>query len=135
IDTPLPLYAPGGRMTESLGLGNTPAPKGHFIYTAWNINRTAKTGIADLPSESSGNTRPSSIVWYAGRVWYAGIDHPDYASTVYYSQIIEGNDQFGECYQRNDPTSEHIFALLDTDGGTLDLPLVGKVLSMRVVGD
>lgn len=120
---------------KNFTLGNTPAPKGHYIYNAFNINRTNETGISGVPTETSGLARPSCIAFYAGRVFYAGVAQDGYSDTVYFSQIIERDDQFGKCYQVNDPTSETIFDLLDTDGGTLSLPALEKAVSMRVVGD
>lgn len=116
-------------------LGNTPAPNGHYIYHAWDINRTSMTGISGLDRETSGYARPECIAFYAGRIFYGGVSADKYTDRVYFSQIIESDDQFGKCYQINDPTSETVFDLLDTDGGVVPLPLVGKIISFRVVGD
>lgn len=116
-------------------LGNTPAPRGHYVYDAFNVDRSALTAIPDLPIRSSGFARPSVIAWYAGRVWYAGVRSPRYATTLYFTQLVEGEREFGKCYQINDPTSEHIFDLLDTDGGTIELPLMESVVTMKTVGD
>lgn len=116
-------------------VGNTPAANGHYVYSAWNINRTAMTGINGLPSLSSGVNRPSSIAFYAGRVFYGGVSSDHYSDKLYFSQIIDSDDQFGRCYQVNDPTSETIFDLLDSDGGVIDLPQISKIVSLQVVGD
>lgn len=116
-------------------VGNTPAPKGHYIYDAFNIDRTAISGIPGLPVQSSGSARPSVCCWYAGRVWFAGTQSPKYSGTLFYSQLVEGEQQFGRCYQLNDPTSETQFDLVDTDGGTIELPLIEEIISMTVLGD
>lgn len=116
-------------------VGNTPAANGHYIYTAWDINRSAMTGIPNLPRTSSGIQRPSCVAFYAGRVFYAGISSDHYSDKLYFSQIIDSDDQFGKCYQVNDPTSETIFDLLDSDGGVINLPLISKIVSLQVVGD
>jgi hypothetical protein len=123
------------QLANQVSLGNTPAPKGYYIYTAWNVNRTAMTGLSGLPQETSGTARPSSIVFYAGRVWYAGTKANKYSSTLYFSQLAERDDQFGRCYQVNDPTSEATFDLIDTDGGTIRLPLAERVTGMGVIND
>lgn len=120
---------------SKITLGNTPAPSGHYIYTAWNINRTGLTGIPTLPTISSGTERPSCIAFFAGRVFYAGVGADKYGDKIYYSQIIEGEDQFGKCYQVNDPTSETVYDLVDSDGGVLSIAQTAKVIGLQAVGD
>lgn len=115
-------------------LGNTPAPKGHYLYDAFNIDRTGATGIPGLPSVTT-TSRPSSVCFYAGRVFYSGVADDGFSDKVYFTQILESDDQLGKAYQVNDPTSETIFDLLDTDGGVISLPLIEKVVSMKVIAD
>lgn len=125
-----------GRIGPSqITLGNTPSSNGHYIYDAWDINRSTKTGIPNLPSETSGIARPSCTAFFAGRIFYAGIAANGYADKLYFTQIIESDDQFGKCFQVNDPTSETIFDLLDSDGGVISLPLVSKITSLQVLND
>lgn len=50
-----------------------------------------------------------------GRIFYA------YDSTVLFSQVLLSGKDVGRCYQNNDPTSEEIPDLLDTDGGVITL--------------
>lgn len=50
-----------------------------------------------------------------GRIFYA------YDSTVLFSQVLISDKDAGRCYQNNDPTSEEIPDLLDTDGGVITL--------------
>lgn len=116
-------------------LGNTPAPNGHFIYNALNIDRTTETGITGLPTVTSGAARPSSVAFYAGRVFYAGVGANKYSDKVYFSQIIDNDDKLGKCYQKNDPTAEQTADLLDDDGGVISLPLIETVISMKVIAD
>lgn len=124
-----------GGGVEAQNLGNTPAPNGHYIYNAWDVNRTTKTGITGLPSMTAGRARPSTAAFYAGRIFYAGIGADKYSDKIYFTQIIESPDQFGKCYQINDPTSEQSFDLLDTDGGVISIPGLSKIISLRIVGD
>lgn len=120
---------------DKVTLGNTPAPNGHYIYEAWDIDRTAKTGISGLPSLSSSQARPSTIAFFAGRVFYSGVSANKYSDKVYFSQIIESDDQFGKCYQANDPTSETTFDLLSSDGGVISIPTIGKIVSIKNLSD
>ena len=62
------------------------------------------------------NTKnPNCCASAFGRLFYA-VD-----STVSYSQVLISSKQAGNCYQNNDPTSETIPDLLDTDGGVIPL--------------
>ena len=115
--------------------GNTPAPKGHYIINAFQSNRSALSGIANITESSSGGLRPGIIAFYAGRVFYASVGKSGFSSLLYFSQIIERDEQLGRCYQANDPTSREIFDLLDSDGGVIDIQDINTVYGMRVVGN
>lgn len=116
-------------------LGNTPSAKGHYIYSAFYLDRAAKAGLSGIPIETAGKARPSTVCFYAGRAFYSGVSADGFADKIYFSQIIERDDQFGKCFQSNDPTSETIFDLLESDGGVIGLPQIKNILSMQVVGD
>jgi hypothetical protein len=126
-------YSPQN-LPDDLHLGNSPAPKGHWIFDAFNIDRNAKVNLTGIPGEQT-NFRPSQIAFYAGRVWYSGVEDTDFTQKVYFSQVVEGTIQFGKCYQLNDPTSEQISDLLDSDGGRLSILDMGTVANMQVVQD
>lgn len=115
--------------------GNTPAPRGHCLIEAFDTNRSASTGIPGVPEESSGGYRPSVVAFYAGRAFYAGVQSSNYSSTVYFTQIIERDEQLGSCYQVNDPTSREQFDLLDSDGGTIKIQDIGAIIDLKVVGN
>lgn len=115
-------------------LGNTPAPKGHYIFSALETNRQGVSGIAGVPETSSNGYEPSVISFYAGRTFYAGVGAPGYSSTIYFSQVIERDPQFGKCYQVNDPTSKDYFDLLATDGGTVKIQDINNIIDMKVIG-
>lgn len=121
--------------SNNISTGNTPAPSGHYIYNAWNIDRTSVSGIGALPSVTSGKARPSVLKFYAGRIFYGGVAASKYSNQVFYSQVIESDDQFGKCYQANDPTSETTYDLLDTDGGVVNLNQIESIVDLRVLGD
>ena len=115
-------------------LGNTPAPKGHYIFSALDTNRSGVSGIAGVPETSSNGYGPSVVAFYAGRVFYAGVGASGYSSTVYFSQVIERDPQFGKCYQENDPTSKDYTDLLATDGGTVKIQDINNIIDMKVIG-
>lgn len=133
-------FAPGlnpddGVSPSSIQRGNSPAPRGHYIYDAFDVDREEKSGVTSIPGQSAGAARPRSCAWYAGRVWFSGVKSSKYSSSLYFSQLVEGPKQFGRCYQQNDPTSEVAFDIIDTDGGVIKLPLVEEVVAMKVLGD
>jgi hypothetical protein len=106
--------------------GNTRAPRGHYVVEAFNIDRSSVSGVASLPVESV-NTRPESVAFFAGRVWYA------HNSTVYFSQILDDKRKAGFCYQEADPTSESISDLIATDGGAIPIPEMIKALKLMPI--
>jgi hypothetical protein len=111
-----------------------PAPKGHHIINALSTNRTAVSGIS-VPEESSGGYQPSVVAFYMGRAFYGGVQSQKYASTIYFSQIIQSDSDLGKCYQSNDPTSREAFDLLSSDGGVIKIQDIANIIDMRVIGD
>lgn len=132
--TPLGKFDPDLADTQKSLYGNTPAPKGHYIVNAFQTNRSTLSGIPSVVEATSNGYRPSVVAFFAGRVFYAGVGHPKFSSTVYFSQIVEDDDQLGRCFQLNDPTSKESFDLLATDGGTVKIQDINTVLDMKVIG-
>jgi len=125
--------------------GNAPAPKGHFILDAFYQDRSAAvaaigtidTGsgnvtptITGLTVVSAGTSRPKAVAFFAGRVWYAGVDALGFSNRLYFSQIVQGTDSFGKCYQTNDPTAENKNDILASDGGTIQILDIGSVVKL-----
>lgn len=121
----------------TLSTGN--APRGHYILNAFNQWRSAISGVPSVTNVVT-NSRPKTGAWFQGRVWYAGVDdsiQPDgttdfysWASNIYFSQIINGPSEFGNCYQVNDPTSENLNGILPTDGGVVVIPEAGSIYKL-----
>lgn len=115
--------------------GNSPAPKGHFILTLWNQNRRGKVGakLAASFNTGTGFQRPSTCCFFSGRLFYAGLNYVKFNSKIYFSQIVERDEQYGQCFQQNDPTSEDAADLLSADGGVISIPEAGTVYKIFTI--
>lgn len=71
--------------------------------------------------------RPQFTAFFAGRAFYAGLANEGNMNSIYFSQIIERDEQYGLCYQKNDPTDENFFDLLPDDGGVITIPDIGLI--------
>lgn len=74
--------------------------------------------------------RPSLVAFYAGRTFYAGLPNQGNSNSIYFSQLLERNEQYGQCYQKNDPTDETYFDLLSDDGGVIVIPEIGRIINL-----
>jgi hypothetical protein len=106
------------------------APKGRYILEAFNPTRTED----GLTVTNNSFFRPSVTGFFAGRIWYAGCPDPDFSSKVYFSQVLDTIEKVGDCYQRNDPTSEILSDLLDSDGGNIEVPEAGQIVKLIALG-
>ena len=81
-------------------------------------------------SRTDGSTaarRPTAVAFYAGRIWYAGVQTNKMSHKLYFSQIVETDEQYGKCYQVADPTSQYISDLVASDGGSIAIPEMDTV--------
>lgn len=113
--------------------GNTPAPRGHFILNLSNQDRSTASGLVGLTATTTSFQRPSLAAFFAGRVFYAGINAAGFNSNIYFTQIVERTAQYSQCYQLNDPTSEKLFDILPSDGGFINIPEAGSIYKLFVV--
>lgn len=118
---------------DTVDVGNTAASKGHYILDLFDQDRTNVSGVAGLTAVVT-NKRPSKVAFFAGRVFYTGVASDSIAHKIYFSQIIEGDTQYGRCYQKSDPTSEDYFDLLDSDGGVITIPEINTIIDVKVSG-
>lgn len=111
--------------------GNTPAAKGHFILPAFDKNRQLASGIEGIyvPSRDKVDTRPVSVEFFSGRVWYLMS-----TGEVYYSQVLTDVSKADKCYQDADPTAEDINELVATDGGYIDIVGISKAQKLISIG-
>ena len=114
--------------------GNTPQAKGHFILEAFAPNYD---DALDCPGTGSGvfPNRPESVVFHQGRAFYTTPNVQNVVGGVYYSQQLVRADLDGDCFQEADPTAGEINDLIDTDGGFLPMPGVGKIYALKEVGN
>jgi len=106
--------------------GTSPAPKGRNILNAFSQSRSSIV--------YSTAYRPKVCAFFAGRAWYAGMGSAKELGTVYFSQVLDVISNVGKCYQQNDPTSEIFSDLLDSDGGTIQIPEAGEIFGLQPLG-
>lgn len=105
-------------------IGNTPAPKGRYITSPFYIDYSDLSGVTGITPKID-KSRPSCVAFYSGRVFFSGLRSEssfNNSSKVFFSKIIENDDDIGKCYQEADPTSDHVSDLVDTDGGVIVIP-------------
>jgi len=74
--------------------------------------------------DTSAPQKCNAMAFYAGRVFYG------MSNKVIFSQIVESKNQYGKCYQANDPTNEEISDLLPSDGGVISIVEMGEVVHL-----
>ncbi len=113
--------------------GNAPAAKGHFILNVFSKDRTTASGVASITTVTTGNKRFSTSAFFAGRMFWSGINSTEVNSSIFFTQIVERDEQYGFCYQKNDPATDDIPDLLADDGGVIDIPEAGTIVKLIVV--
>jgi hypothetical protein len=91
-----------------------------------------------LPTDrEEGNI--STITSYAQRLFYSGIESsvsngdarsPNYSGYIFFSKVIRNDEDLGKCHQEADPTDPGINDLIDTDGGSIQIPDITKVVKI-----
>lgn len=120
-------------LVDKIVRGNTPAPRGHYILNLYNQDRATVGGVTNATVLSLGYQRVSTCAFFSGRVFYAGVNYVGYNSRIYFTQIVEHADQYGFCYQKNDPTSESLFDLGPDDGGFISIPEAGTIMKLVAI--
>ena len=115
------------------------APDGHYIMPAFNMDRSAVSGILNITPIKTIK-RPRTGCWFQGRIWYAGIDDATvpggdaafytWTENIYFSQVVSTTDDFGRCFQQNDPTDQRLFDLLPDDGGVIVIQGSGPIYKL-----
>lgn len=121
---------------EKIYVGTSLVGNGHYIYDLYQKDRATESGISGIPVTTE-DARFSTVASFAGRMFYSGMTDStdDNGNKVYFSQLLaEGFDSIGELLQLNDPTSEELSDLLDTDGGFIVIPDAHQIKKLHVVG-
>lgn len=106
---------------QNIFSGTSLIGNGTYILDFFNKDRSAASGIAGIPADIE-TSRFKSVEAFAGRIFYAGLESAKNSGVILFSRQIETLSELGECFQVNDPTSEDISDLLDTDGGVVRIP-------------
>ena len=106
---------------DKIYAGTTLIGNGRYILDFFNKDRNTASGLTGIPTETE-TSRFKTVTTHAGRVFYAGLESAKNTGVILFSKTIESLKELGDCYQQNDPTSEEISDLLDTDGGLIRIP-------------
>ena len=82
------------------------------------------------PSGTVHTDAPRANCFFAGRLFTAGMYNTEFADSVFFSQIADGPEKYGRCYQDADPTDENFNALTSADGGHIIIPGMSGVQEM-----
>jgi hypothetical protein len=130
--------------------GNSLAPKGKFVINFFDRgtgaagidttnNREALSGVAAGLPDDIETGMFSQVATNFGRVFWAGSESditdgddksPNAGGLILFSQIVEREEQIGWCHTEADLTSEVINNQVDSDGGFMQIPELGKVIKM-----
>lgn len=119
---------------------NSPAPKGKAILDLYTrgASRNSAFDVTGLSGDTESG-RITTVASYAGRVFFSGIISqvtngdkfsPNYSGYIFFSPTVISTDKLGKCYQEADPTSDSISDIIDTDGGTIQIPEITRVIKL-----
>lgn len=131
-------YDPTSMVKNSID--NAASAKGSYILNAFSrgSDRNTLSGLSSLPTDTETG-KITTVASYASRVFYSGISStiingdaksPNYSGYIFFSQVVTTNDKLGKCYQEADPSSPNISDLIDTDGGTIQIPEVTRIIKL-----
>ena len=111
---------------EKVQAGTSLLTGGHFILNFFAPDRKTVSGFTNIPS-SIENSRFQTVASFAGRVFYAGLASSKNSGTILFSRQLDplssstsvDTSGLGDCFSINDPTSEELSDVLDTDGGSV----------------
>ncbi|MCP3669197.1 MAG: hypothetical protein GY814_01915, partial [Gammaproteobacteria bacterium] len=126
-------------------LGNSPAPKGRYILDFFNrgTDREAQSSVSLNTLDQETGMFSAAASNFGRALWArsesesleADAKSPNASSMILYTQIIERDEQLGNCYTEADPSAEMISDQVDADGGFILIPELGKVIAMRALGN
>jgi len=119
---------------------NYQVARGSYIIDAFTrgTDRTSVSGISSLPLDQETNSI-TTVASYAQRLFYSGINSivsggdsrsPNYSGYIFFTQVIQSQDQLGKCHQVNDPTDPSINDLVASDGGSIQIPDATQIIKV-----
>ena len=114
--------------------------RGSIVIDAFDrgSSREAGTDVTGLNSDTeTGNI--STVASYAQRIFYSGIDStvtdgdaksPNYSGYIFFTKVVTSDSDFGKCYQEADPTDPGINDIIDSDGGTIQIPEATRIVKI-----
>jgi len=112
-------------------VGSSEAPNGHYILDAFFMDR--QSIYAGAKVTSSLGARPSTTAFFAGRSFYGGVSSQGYHNKIYFTQILQGKNDFPKCHQQEDPTNRDSAGLIASDGGIIVIPEIGTIVKLLAV--
>lgn len=117
--------------------------KGSFIIDAFDRGQSRldvvdDAKINDLPTDKE-NGRLTTVAAYAQRLFYSGVKSditepdarsPNYNNYIFFSRVVRSPEDFAKCYQEADPTDPGINDLVASDGGTIQIPEVSRIVKI-----
>jgi hypothetical protein len=117
--------------------------RGSFIIDAFSRGQSRETvaddaKINNLPVDKE-NGRFTTVAAYAQRLFYSGIKSditepdsrsPNYNNYIFFSRVVKSPEDFEKCYQEADPTDPGINSLVPSDGGTIQIPEVSRIVKI-----
>lgn len=128
---------------------STPAPKGRYVISAFNRGASRRESVDLTGGDGSGIeddyelNRPRVVKAFSNRIFYGGINSeavngdllsPNYSGTVFFSRIVQQEQDLGKCYQEADPTSESFSELVANDGGFINITEANNIVAMESLG-
>lgn len=117
--------------------GSSLISNGHYILDLYSRDRETAAGLSSSTYNTTEDARFSTLETYAGRIFYSGLNGStdSNGSKVFFTrQLIDGLSDIGNCHQINDPTSEDLSDLLDTDGGFILIPEANNIRELHTFG-
>lgn len=117
-------------------------PRGAFVIDAFDrgASRSKVSGISGLRADREEG-RLTTVTSYAQRLFYSGVKSdvtkpqgrtPNYNNYIFFSKVVKEPSDISKCYQEADPTDPGINDLVASDGGTIQIPEITRIV--KIIG-
>ena len=115
--------------------------RGSFVIDAFNRGNSRMTEsdvTSGLATDQEQGTL-STIASYAQRIFYAGVKSsitgsdnrsPNYSGYIFFTKVVRSKEDLDKCYQEADPTDPGINDIIGSDGGTIQIPEVTRIVKI-----